>query len=73
MTKPRRRRLKNDEPILKLEKQIRLLELENVRRDVKNKCMGTCECCEQYTVLVKDIGMCGPCTFGEADTLNGNW
>lgn len=52
--------------------QLRQRELERVFVG-KNKCMGTCECCDQYTVLVKDIGMCGPCTFGESETLNGNW
>lgn len=23
--------------------------------------------------VVPVTGMCGPCTFGEADTINGNW
>lgn len=23
--------------------------------------------------IVPITGMCGPCTFGEADTINGNW
>lgn len=22
---------------------------------------------------VPETGMCGPCTFGEADTIGGNW
>lgn len=34
---------------------------------------GECESCGMETVLVEEIGMCGPCTFGEADTINGNW
>lgn len=38
-----------------------------------NKSFGECESCGQETVLVSDVGMCGPCTFGEANTLNGNW
>lgn len=38
-----------------------------------NKSFGECESCGQETVLVADIGMCGPCTFGEASTINGNW
>lgn len=23
--------------------------------------------------VVRETGMCGPCTFGEADTAGGNW
>lgn len=39
----------------------------------ENKSFGECESCGQETVLVADVGMCGPCTFGEAKTINGNW
>jgi hypothetical protein len=31
-----------------------------------------CEVCGQ-TPIVPLTGMCGPCTFGEADTAGGNW
>lgn len=31
-----------------------------------------CEVCGQ-TPVVNMTGMCGPCTFGEADTIGGNW
>jgi hypothetical protein len=31
-----------------------------------------CEVCEGVPTLPL-TGMCGPCTFGEADTLGGNW
>ena len=31
-----------------------------------------CEVCEQ-TPVVNATGLCGPCTFGEADTAHGNW
>jgi hypothetical protein len=31
-----------------------------------------CEICTQKPV-VKATGMCGPCTFGEAETQGGNW
>ena len=31
-----------------------------------------CEVCEQSPV-VPITGMCGPCTFGEAATVGGNW
>ena len=30
---------------------------------------GICENCEQFLPIVAEVGMCGPCTFGEADTL----
>lgn len=31
-----------------------------------------CEVCGQSPV-VSCTGLCGPCTFGEAETVNGNW
>lgn len=31
-----------------------------------------CEVCGA-TPVVPVSGLCGPCTFGEADTINGNW
>lgn len=31
-----------------------------------------CEVCGQ-TPTVPITGLCGPCTFGEADTAGGNW
>ena len=31
-----------------------------------------CEVCGQIPT-VRATGLCGPCTFGEADTINGNW
>jgi len=33
---------------------------------------GTCEVCGQ-SPIVPATGMCGPCTFGEAETIGGNW
>lgn len=33
---------------------------------------GECEVCGQ-SPIVPATGMCGPCTFGEADTAGGNW
>jgi hypothetical protein len=33
---------------------------------------GKCEVCGQ-SPIVPFTGMCGPCTFGEADTVDGNW
>jgi hypothetical protein len=31
-----------------------------------------CETCGQ-TPVVPSTGMCGPCTFGESETADGNW
>ncbi len=33
---------------------------------------GKCEVCGM-SPIVPVTGMCGPCTFGEADTISGNW
>jgi len=33
---------------------------------------GTCLVCGQSPIL-PTTGMCGPCTFGEAETIGGNW
>ncbi len=37
------------------------------------KCFGECECCGMETILVEVVGLCGPCCWGEAETINGNW
>ena len=31
-----------------------------------------CDACG-VSPIIPETGMCGPCTFGEAETLNGNW
>ena len=31
-----------------------------------------CICCSAVPTLPA-TGLCGPCTFGEADTVGGNW
>jgi hypothetical protein len=31
-----------------------------------------CEICHA-TPIVPVTGMCGPCTFGESETVDGNW
>jgi ribosomal protein S14 len=54
-----------------LEKELKKLELE--RSKEKGKCFGECESCGVETVLVQEVGLCGPCCFGEAETINGNW
>jgi hypothetical protein len=33
---------------------------------------GKCENCGA-SPIVPVTGMCGPCTFGEAETVGGNW
>ncbi len=33
---------------------------------------GKCQVCGA-SPIVPETGMCGPCTFGEAETFDGNW
>jgi hypothetical protein len=33
---------------------------------------GECEVCGQ-SPIVPITGLCGPCTWGEAETVGGNW
>jgi hypothetical protein len=33
---------------------------------------GQCEVCGE-SPIVPVTGMCGPCTFGDASTMGGNW
>lgn len=40
--------------------------------DTKPDYSGKCENCGASPILPL-TGMCGPCTFGEADTADGNW
>jgi hypothetical protein len=40
--------------------------------DTKPDWSGKCENCGE-SPIVPATGMCGPCTFGEADTAGGNW
>ncbi len=49
------------------------------RKEQKESFQGTepdwgraCSVCEA-TPVVPVTGLCGPCTFGEAETANGNW
>jgi hypothetical protein len=41
-------------------------------KDVEPNWEGTCEVCGA-SPIVPITGMCGPCTWGEADTVGGNW
>ena len=43
-------------------------EKKGLRPDWTNKC----EVCGE-TPIVPVTGMCGPCTWGEADTAHGGW
>jgi hypothetical protein len=40
--------------------------------EVKPDWSGKCEVCGA-SPIVPITGMCGPCTFGEAETAGGNW
>lgn len=53
-----------------LERQVKAQEILNLG---PGKYMGECMSCGVETVLAEETDMCGPCTFGEADTINGNW
>ena len=55
----------------KLIKQIKKVETNRAKQP--GKVMGECESCGSHTVLVAEVGLCGPCCFGEADTIMGNW
>jgi hypothetical protein len=33
---------------------------------------GKCKVCGA-SPIVPETGMCGPCTFGESDTMGGDW
>lgn len=54
-----------------LEKEIETLGRKRAKQ--KGKMWGECESCGEKTVLVKEVGLCGPCCFGEAETYNGDW
>ncbi len=55
-----------------IEAELKRRGLEMCKHD-DEKAWGACDVCGYETVLVAQAGMCGPCTFGEADTINGNW
>ncbi len=54
-----------------LEKELEQIDLQRAKEP--GKIYGECESCGMKTVLVKEVSLCGPCCFGEADTINGNW
>ena len=45
---------------------------ETTKKDTAPDWTHQCEVCGA-TPVVPITGMCGPCTFGEADTAGGNW
>lgn len=47
--------------------------MARVKADPKGKVWGKCDSCYSKTVLVKEVGLCGPCCFGESETHNGNF
>ena len=47
-------------------------ERKNRDPDTDPDWTGSCENCGE-SPIVPATGMCGPCTFGEADTAGGNW
>ncbi len=51
-----------------MEKENKLLHDEDTEPDWG----GECEVCGQ-SPIVPITGLCGPCTWGEADTAGGNW
>jgi hypothetical protein len=40
--------------------------------DMEPDFSGKCENCGE-SPIVPATGLCGPCTFGEAETAGGNW
>ncbi len=53
-------------------KVCRAKKREEKKTEPKDKEWGNCESCGNWQPLT-EAGMCGPCTFGEADTIDGNW
>ena len=63
--------LNSGKTVKQLEKELKAIDLEKAKEP--GKTYGRCESCDNKTVLVKEVMLCGPCCFGEADTANGNW
>jgi len=49
-----------------------LKQQEENRKQTEPDWTSECENCGD-TPVVPATGLCGPCTFGEADTIGGNW
>lgn len=61
MARKRKRRSRPDE-------EVQIISDADIEPDWEGKCM-VCDA----SPVVPATGMCGPCTFGEADTVAGNW
>lgn len=64
-------KLQSGKTVNQLEQESRKIDLK--RSKEPGKYFGKCDSCGSKTVLMKETGMCGPCSTGEADTANGNW
>ena len=53
--------------------QQRTEEKESRKAKLEESEWGECEACSLETFLVAQTGLCGPCCFGEAATINGNF
>jgi len=47
-------------------------QVQNNDQDTSPDWTGNCDNCGA-SPIVPMSGLCGPCTFGEADTAGGNW
>ena len=54
------------------EKNLEQMKLGGREPDTEPDWEGRCSNCGQ-SPIIPATGMCGPCTFGEAETANGNW
>ena len=63
--------LNKGKTVEQLEKELRDIDIEKSKEE--GKMFGECESCGQETCLVEEVGLCGPCCFGESETANGNW
>ena len=63
----------NKELLKMLEKEQETMCKAIAAADPENKYFGQCDSCKSKTVLSTATDMCGVCTFGEAETINGNW
>jgi ribosomal protein S14 len=59
------------ETVSSLRKEIKRVGMERAKENGKE--FGECDSCGEKTVLDSELGMCGPCIWGEAETYNGNW
>lgn len=58
----------NSQLPLKLDEPVQ----QAAEKDLNPDWTHECEVCGQ-TPIVPFTGLCGPCTFGEANTAGGNW